>query len=52
MSSTFWLMTKNDTAKKLELDIQECVGRTTDRTEAWGKDWDQINSDLLRELAG
>lgn len=42
MSSTFWLMTKNDTAKKLELDIQECVGRTTDRTEAWGKDWDQI----------
>lgn len=37
MSSTFWLMTKNHTAKKLEPDIQECVGRTTGRTEAWGK---------------
>jgi len=42
MSSTFWLMTKNDTRKKLECDIQECVGRTTDRTEEWGKDWDHI----------
>lgn len=42
MSSTFWLMTKNDTEKKLELDIQECVGRTTDKTAAWGSDWDQI----------
>ncbi len=42
MSSTFWLMTKKDTTKKLELDIQECVGRTTDRTEGWGRDWDQI----------
>ena len=42
MSSTFWLMTKGNTRKKLELDIQECVGRTTDKTEEWGKDWDQI----------
>ncbi len=42
MSSTFWLMTKNDTKKKLELDIQECVGRTTAKTESWGKDWDRI----------
>ena len=42
MSSTFWLMTKKGTTKKLELDIQECVGRTTDKTEAWGRDWDQI----------
>jgi hypothetical protein len=32
MSSTFWLMTKGDTRKKLELDIQECVGRTADIT--------------------
>ena len=42
MSSTFWLMTKNDTKKKLELDIQECVGRTTEKTEEWGKHWYQI----------
>lgn len=42
MSSTFWLMAKNDHQKKLELDIQECVGRTTDKTEGWGKDWDRI----------
>ena len=42
MSSTFWLMTKNNSKKKLELDIQECVGRTTDKTETWAKHWDQI----------
>lgn len=42
MSSTFWLMTKGHTRKKLELDIQECVGRTTDLTEDWGKHWDRI----------
>jgi hypothetical protein len=42
MSSTFWLMTKYDCDKKLETDIQECVGRTTNRTEEWGKNWDQI----------
>ncbi len=42
MSSTFWLMTKNDYKKKLELDIQECVGRTTDKAETWAKHWDQI----------
>jgi hypothetical protein len=42
MSSTFWLMTKGNTRKKLECDIQECVGRTTDETEEWAKDWDQI----------
>ena len=42
MSSTFWLMTKNRGRKKLELDIQECVGRTTNKTETWGQDWDQI----------
>lgn len=42
MSSTFWLMTKGDSRKKLELDIQECVGRTTDKAESWAKHWNQI----------
>jgi len=42
MSSTFWLMTKSDGIKKLETDIQECVGRTSEATEAWGKEWDHI----------
>ncbi|CDF79851.1 beta-porphyranase B (GH16) [Formosa agariphila KMM 3901] len=42
MSSTFWLMTKYDCEKKQELDIQECVGRITDKTEDWAKEWDQI----------
>ncbi len=42
MSSTFWLMTKYDCEKKLELDIQECVGRTTEKTKEWAKDWDKI----------
>lgn len=42
MSSTFWLMTRGHSKKKLELDIQECVGRTTEKTESWAKRWDQI----------
>ncbi len=42
MSSTFWLMTKHDGRKKLELDIQECVGRTTEKTQPWAKEWDRI----------
>lgn len=42
MSSTFWLMTKYDCYKKLETDIQECVGRTTELTDDWGKNWDEI----------
>lgn len=42
MSSTFWLMTKYDCNKKLELDIQECVGRTTPQTDESVKDWDRI----------
>lgn len=42
MSSTFWLMTKYDCMKKLETDIQECVGRTTELTEDWGQGWDSI----------
>jgi len=51
MSSTFWLMTKGNTRKKLELDIQECVGRTTDRTADWGKHWDRIfHSNLIHRV--
>ncbi len=42
MSSTFWLMTKYDCEKKEELDIQECVGRLTEKTHTWAKKWDQI----------
>lgn len=41
MSSTFWLMSRYDCQKKLELDIQETVGRTTEQTADWAKDWDQ-----------
>lgn len=35
-------MTKGNTRKKLELDIQECVGRTTDRSDDWAHGWDRI----------
>ncbi|MEM1026945.1 MAG: glycosyl hydrolase [Planctomycetota bacterium] len=47
MSSTFWLMTtrRRDEAakiKKLELDIQECVGRITESTAPWAHNWDRI----------
>lgn len=43
MSSTFWLMSKNSNCNtKLELDIQECVGRTTSLTDSWASNWDQI----------
>ncbi|KMT67016.1 glycosyl hydrolase [Catenovulum maritimum] len=42
MSSTFWLMTKGNTVKKLELDIQECVGKRSDNAADWSKGWDQI----------
>lgn len=42
MSSTFWLMTKGNGVKKLELDIQESVGRTSEKTKDWAKTWDQI----------
>ncbi|WP_404306066.1 LamG domain-containing protein [Neorhodopirellula lusitana] len=41
MSSTFWLNTKGG-RKRLETDIQECVGRTTELTEPWAKRWDEI----------
>lgn len=42
MSSTFWLMTKGNTVKKLELDIQECVGVVSDNADAWVDGWDAM----------
>ena len=43
MSSTFWLMTNNtDCNKKHEIDIQECIGKTTPNTASWAMGWDQI----------
>ncbi|ALM91903.1 MULTISPECIES: glycosyl hydrolase [Alteromonas] len=42
MSSTFWLMTKSDGVKKLELDIQECVGKMSPDATEWAKNWDHI----------
>ncbi len=49
MSSTFWLMTKGNAPKKLEFDIQECVGRTSELTAGWGRNWNQIfHSNAIR----
>ncbi|TWU59213.1 Beta-porphyranase B precursor [Rubripirellula tenax] len=49
MSSTFWLMTPSDSEQKLELDIQECVGRTSDKTDGWGRSWNKIfHSNMIR----
>ncbi|KAA1247481.1 RICIN domain-containing protein [Aquimarina sp. RZ0] len=43
MSSTFWLMTKNNNCnQKNEIDIQECVGNTTPETFNFARNWDQI----------
>ena len=42
MSSTFWLMSRYDCERKLELDIQECVGQTSEHTAKWAQNWDQI----------
>ena len=46
MSSTFWIafpQNCNSTDKrKLELDIQECVGRVHDSTAVWAQKWDAI----------
>ena len=42
MSSTFWLMTKGGSPKKLETDIQECVGRVSQAAADWAINWDQI----------
>ncbi len=45
MSSTFWLMTKETdqtSEKKLELDIQECVGKVSPTAADWVNGWDKI----------
>ncbi|MEM0964963.1 MAG: hypothetical protein AAGJ81_02265 [Verrucomicrobiota bacterium] len=42
MSSTFWLMTKGHPIKKLELDIQECVGVVSPEADPWAAGWDRI----------
>ncbi|WNH11934.1 HYR domain-containing protein [Thalassobellus suaedae] len=43
MSSTFWIAFKQNCntgpVRKLELDIQECVGRVHDGTANWAADW-------------
>ncbi|WP_010135246.1 family 16 glycosylhydrolase [Ochrovirga pacifica] len=45
MSSTFWIAFLQNCSmgpqKKLELDIQECVGRVHDGTDSWATNWDQ-----------
>ncbi|MEH0152658.1 carbohydrate-binding protein [Limibacter armeniacum] len=56
MSSTFWLMTPPsdcNTVKKLELDIQECIGKTTSQTATWAQTWDQIyHSNMIERTSG
>ncbi|MGA4644167.1 hypothetical protein ACPDIX_06795 [Limisphaera sp. 4302-co] len=48
MSSTLWLMTPPGSARRLELDIRECVGRTTEQTARWARHWDRIfHSNLI-----
>jgi hypothetical protein len=42
MSSTFWLITPLGVEPRQELDIQECVGKTSELTERWGRNWNQI----------
>lgn len=42
MSSTFWLSFKENCPRKLELDIQECVGRVHSGTAAWATNFDNI----------
>ncbi|WP_010521545.1 HYR domain-containing protein [Aquimarina agarivorans] len=46
MSSTFWLSFKQNCntgpVRKLELDVQECVGRTHAGTAVWAKDFANI----------
>lgn len=48
MSSTFWIAFKQNCntgpQRKLELDIQECVGRVHSGTSDWAKQWDQTFS--------
>lgn len=53
MSSTFWLITRGGNGMRQELDIQECVGKTSKQTHSWGRNWDQIfHSNLIRTQAG
>lgn len=49
MSSTFWLITRDAPGGvRQELDIQECVGKMSDRPAKWAKDWDEIfHSNLI-----
>ncbi|MGC6424844.1 MAG: glycosyl hydrolase [Lentimonas sp.] len=42
MSSTFWLLTIGGPDEALETDIQECVGRTSELTKGWARNWDSI----------
>lgn len=48
MSSTFWISFKQNCnsgpVRKLELDIQECIGRVHSGTSEWAKNWDQAFS--------
>jgi hypothetical protein len=51
MSSTFWLMTKGNTVKKLETDIQECVGVVSPDSAPWTDGWDRIyHSNLIHRV--
>ncbi|WP_273444146.1 family 16 glycosylhydrolase [Neolewinella agarilytica] len=42
MSSTFWLMTKYDCERKMELDVQECVGVVSPDAKEWAREWDYV----------
>lgn len=53
MSSTFWLISTQRRKQRQELDIQECVGRTSELTKKWARGWDQIfHSNLIRTERG
>ncbi len=46
MSSTFWIAfpfnCTTGPTRKLELDVQECVGRVHSGTQSWASEWDNI----------
>jgi hypothetical protein len=53
MSSTFWIAMQQSCnsgpIRKLELDIQECVGRVHSGTHSWASKWDNIyHSNAIR----
>ncbi|WP_366183634.1 HYR domain-containing protein [Flavobacterium ovatum] len=56
MSSTFWLAMKNNcptVTRKLELDIQECVGKTNSGTASWATKYTNIfHSNAFRHAIG